>query len=269
MNYQTIEPVGVLKDYVQYFWILKVSKDFIPTFDFQTFADGSSGIIVQQAQGQSGVKRDGNYLPTSFIYGQSTQPTFSVGMAGLFAVGVVFHPHTIHELFEIDAYVLTNNVIPLQDFIPNSKLEQQVFGDTKKALYTLSKFLIEQIGIKGTNVGEIFPNALQLIQHHRGALPVRDILSHYQISERKLQRLFLKTIGVSPRMFLQITRFQHAVKILKTSPNTRIVELSHDLGYSDQAHFIHTVKKFSGFSPRVLKQYLNRQIANAMLTSES
>lgn len=69
------------------------------------------------------------------------------------------------------------------------------------------------------------------------------------ISGRQLERRFLARVGVSPRAYASLRRFERAVAIAKTAPS--LTRAALDAGYYDQAHFNREVRRFTGQAPGV------------------
>ena len=59
-------------------------------------------------------------------------------------------------------------------------------------------------------------------------------------------------IGISPKQYLKIIRFQSAIFLKQKNNNLNMTELSYESGYLDQSHFINDFKSLSGLTP---KQY--------------
>ncbi|HMX79717.1 MAG TPA: helix-turn-helix transcriptional regulator, partial [Ferruginibacter sp.] len=80
-------------------------------------------------------------------------------------------------------------------------------------------------------------------------------------SQKHLIKLFKDHVGITPKGFLKIIRFQKAVQEIEASKNIHWARLALESGYYDQAHFIHDFKEFSGFTPQEYTQkqydYLN------------
>lgn len=85
-----------------------------------------------------------------------------------------------------------------------------------------------------------------------GAPSVRALADRFALTERTVQRLFKNNVGVSPKLFCKLARFQKALQRLKHTPYGGLGPLAHELGYFDQAHFIHDVKQLSGKAPTEL-----------------
>lgn len=75
-------------------------------------------------------------------------------------------------------------------------------------------------------------------------------------SQKHLISMFRKHVGITPKAFLQIARFQKVITEIEARRAPDWGAVAHDCGYYDQAHFISDFKHFSGFTPR---QYLETQ----------
>lgn len=68
------------------------------------------------------------------------------------------------------------------------------------------------------------------------------------LGERQLERRFQAKVGLSPRAFLTLRRFERAVELSKRARS--FTQLALDAGYSDQPHFNRDFRRFAGQSPR-------------------
>lgn len=70
----------------------------------------------------------------------------------------------------------------------------------------------------------------------------------YGASLRSVQRRFGEAVGMTPAYVTQIERAWRAVELLKTG--MPIIEVVHELGYSDQAHLNKNLRKITGYTPK-------------------
>ncbi len=70
------------------------------------------------------------------------------------------------------------------------------------------------------------------------------------LSERQLERRFLQRVGVTPKRFATLRRFERAIASARTAPSLTAVAL--DAGYYDQSHFVREFRRFTGVSPGAL-----------------
>ncbi len=70
------------------------------------------------------------------------------------------------------------------------------------------------------------------------------------LSERQLERRFLQRVGVTPKRFATLRRFERASALAVTAPSLTDAALA--AGYYDQSHFIRDFRRFAGEAPGVL-----------------
>jgi AraC-like DNA-binding protein len=99
------------------------------------------------------------------------------------------------------------------------------------------------------NVDPLVDAAVSLIQSTRGSLPVKTVCQELGDSKQYLERKFRDQVGLSPKMFSRILRFQSAYDHWMIQPASKIFWQEHAELYYDQAHFIREFKQFTGFSP--------------------
>lgn len=68
-------------------------------------------------------------------------------------------------------------------------------------------------------------------------------------SQKHFTEMFRKNVGVTPKAYLKLMRFQKAVKTIDAASLIEWDMLAQDCGFYDQSHFINDFKHFSGFTP--------------------
>jgi AraC-like DNA-binding protein len=71
-----------------------------------------------------------------------------------------------------------------------------------------------------------------------------------KISPRQLERRFKLQVGVAPKLFSRIQRFQRVFRAMESGGNW--VEAALACGYYDQAHLVRDMREFSGETPSAL-----------------
>jgi methylphosphotriester-DNA--protein-cysteine methyltransferase len=92
-------------------------------------------------------------------------------------------------------------------------------------------------------------NAIDLISDRRGKTPISRIARDVGISERGLERHFRESIGLTPKLFSRIVRFQRVLKAIEQSPNPDIIDAAFEFGYYDQSHLIIDFRQFADKTP--------------------
>lgn len=82
-----------------------------------------------------------------------------------------------------------------------------------------------------------------------GELRVADLCRELGVGERTLERTFADVLGMTPRGFLRLTRFQAACAALRRGGWESLTQVGYDCGYYDQSHFIADFQAFAGMTP--------------------
>lgn len=95
--------------------------------------------------------------------------------------------------------------------------------------------------------------AIEEFERSMGNLTITDLRSKLPVSERHLERIFKRHVGLTPNEYRTLIRLNQAFRYLDQNPGTPFTSLSHTIGYYDQAHFVHHFKQFAGSRPSQLR----------------
>jgi len=91
--------------------------------------------------------------------------------------------------------------------------------------------------------------AVSMFEHSSGLVNVANVARMLGVSSRHLQRRFLETVGISPKLFSRMQRFQ---RVFQAMERLNWVNTAIDCGYYDQAHLIKDFQEFAGKAPTAL-----------------
>jgi AraC-like DNA-binding protein len=72
------------------------------------------------------------------------------------------------------------------------------------------------------------------------------------MSLRNFERRFHELVGVAPKFYFKLMRFNKAISIKTISPKKNWTGIAHECGYFDQTHMVKDFYQLSGFSPKEL-----------------
>jgi AraC-like DNA-binding protein len=78
---------------------------------------------------------------------------------------------------------------------------------------------------------------------------ITKIVSETGFSSRRFIELFKYHVGLPPKLFCRVRRFQSVLRHISSGRAVRWADVAQDCGYFDQAHFIHDFRSFSGINP--------------------
>jgi AraC-like DNA-binding protein len=97
--------------------------------------------------------------------------------------------------------------------------------------------------------------ALEMFGRNQTGPTVREAAKYLGLSQRRFIQVFKAEVGMTPKLFSRIQRFQQTRTFIQQNPSPNWAALALDLGYFDQSHFIREFLEFSGLSPT---DYLHR-----------
>lgn len=81
------------------------------------------------------------------------------------------------------------------------------------------------------------------------ALSIARMNAKIGYSQKHFTDLFRRAVGVTPKAYSKIVRFQRAVEVIDATTSIEWDLIAQDCGFYDQSHFINDFKHFSGFTP--------------------
>lgn len=104
---------------------------------------------------------------------------------------------------------------------------------------------------KAHNRLEINPVIQFSIEELAGSTSLKTITSQTGYSQKHLIQLFRQHVGLTPKVYARIMRFQEAIHSIEANQQVSWIDLALHCGYYDQAHFINEFRAFSGINPSV------------------
>ncbi|HSX06393.1 MAG TPA: AraC family transcriptional regulator [Candidatus Saccharimonadia bacterium] len=219
--------------------------------------NGLPGMLLQTHPNNAQVNRiatDGDTLedvPTLFVYGQITKPnTMHFGEGPFANVQVLFEPSALRSLFGIDATTITDGYLTPDRFGAQTLVaELSHIRSTDEYVRIISDFFrckLQEDIKKDSAIEE----ALTFIREHIDDVSVSDVLSHVHVSERQFEKRFLLWVGINPRLYIRIVRFNKAMELINAGTYERLSDVAAALNFHDQSHFIRDMKIFSKITPK-------------------
>lgn len=170
-------------------------------------------------------------------------------------IGASVYPIFFNFLFKKPLVELINTFVALTD-IPEfgavswpSHLEER---PTFQIIHFMESLLMDRTA--RSDFSEELVEAYHKVLEPKGYMStVEELAEWLGYSSRYMSKLFNKHLGMPPKQFLKIVRFNEAMKLMaEMDDNQTFANVAHEIGYHDQAHFIRDFKNICGRTPREL-----------------
>ncbi len=203
------------------------------------------------------------------LVGARTSPSAELILSGnVAAFTIVFLPGAFSMLFGVPAVELTNG-----DFNGQEVLGQRInelhcrLGEatTFHDRVRVADKVLTAARPATESVSAIVHTARAMIRNE-GSVRVSDIVHQTGLGLRQFERRFAHEIGVSPKLYARIIRFEAALQRRAITPSMSWTDIAHDLGYHDQMHMVHDFTRLSGDSPEAISSQLDMFVQPEVLT---
>lgn len=252
MEYNAYIPQGPLAKYIQRYWTLENDDVSTPTRD-RIFPDGCIELIFNYGDRFKKYEGDrANWQPESFIHGQLKQyiEIERTGIVGIFSVR--FRPHGLRPFVSFAVNKATEREMPVTDLWgeAGNRLAQDIaLADTTEERIRLAEAFLEQRLDASVDKNDTVHQCVERIESHMGLVSIDRLAADLCVGRRHLERKFVEHVGISPKLFARIIRFNRVLHLIEEKTENNFAYLAQESGFYDQAHFIKDFKDFTGLNP--------------------
>jgi len=248
MNFKRINPDISVKDWVECYWIIE-NDDPTPTIQ-KIIPDGFPEIIFHFGDPyRINLGSGWEVQSKNLLAGQISKHFFLQNTGKSSILGIKLKPTTLTHLFGIRMNELTDRVENLinsqSSYLKDVEKKMRLAINFDERVVIIDDFFSSLNKVLRNHTVD---NVIALMVKEHGMKSISSITSHMGLSERQLERLFKKYVGLSPKFYSRIIRF-NAIFQLREKGDPDWVDLAYEAGYADQAHFIRNFKAFTGDDP--------------------
>jgi AraC-like DNA-binding protein len=266
MEYGERPPHPALRPFVRTYWTLRgegaecAAQPVLP--------DGSTELIVHRARpfrrytGREHSQLDDGFqrqAPLLFV-GQMRAPVVLEPDGAAEVVAIRFRPHGAFALLGGPQDRLVDEIAEVEGlglaWLTAAARRAREAPTSAAAVEHLENALLRRLDRHPPRWDARVEAALAVIARSDGDVRVERAAAAAGTSRRHLERLFVEHIGLGPKVFARLVRFQAAAARLVTEPGAALAAVSGDGGYFDQSHMIRDFLAFAGASPQELRRRL-------------
>lgn len=230
---------------------------------------GSGAMLGLQVSGR--VRSDRGVLSTCGVTGIQTDARRYAYVGDTVSFLVRLTPQGAN-CFGVPSSELSGRNVALGDLVAESEVQEllgRVYeaGDERNRVRVIEEFVARR------HLAEdpLIRRAVELIDAARDAAArVAHVARALGLSERQLERRFLACVGLTPKKYASLRRFERAVALAGTTQS--LTQVALEAGYYDQSHFIREFRRFAGAPPgevlRVSDSY-NRDLESGSTIDET
>jgi len=244
MDYREIKPCEELAPFIHSYWELK--GDELDRKWERNFPDGCVGLVMNL--GDTCLTDNGSVsmeFGKTYVVGAMTSFKDSFIDSDTHLLGVCLKPATFSNFYNYASQnELINNTI---EFEKNNSFNVDKIIDNP--FNYLNHFFSDRMESKNN----LLQSVINEIHSTNGQISIYELSKRNFTTVRQLERNFKKNIGLSPKEYSNIIRFQNALSIIKNSSvNRSLLDIAFECGYYDHSHLTNEIKRNTGFSPSLL-----------------
>lgn len=251
MIYQHIEPLTSLSHYIKSLWLIDSGADTSLSKQ-KIIPDGYPELIFHYGD-RFNIKITGTWeLQEQCLLAGQIRNHFhleNTGKSGM--IGMKLMPYTLSKLFDLDMSLFKDKVVPLasvQSELLRSFTQLIPSLEDKDEFIESIQSLISERSMQVNGNETSCEIAVKKILESKGSMSIAQLCEFINISERQLERQFLKRVGVSPKLYARIIRFSYIFELMQKQDQSWS-DLVYQSGFYDQSHFIKNFKEFTGEDP--------------------
>jgi AraC-like DNA-binding protein len=199
-------------------------------------------------------KKKKQEITKSLIQGIRREPLTFIFGKNINIIGVRFLPLGFSKLLNIPDKELQykNKPVYAKDVMGNllSEIEEKIFeeSDADKKILIIENWLLELFNERKPS-DILITGAVQAITQRKGTISVKEVCDNSGGIYKKIQRTFHDYLGISPKLYSRMVRFESIHNELRTLKEVDWMSIVSKYNFYDQSHLIKEFKFFSGTSP--------------------
>jgi AraC-like DNA-binding protein len=207
---------------------------------------------LEQVEYHASGTRTGNLR--TVLFGQQTEVSHRWVGREFLLVQVVFQPGALFKLMGIPSGLLTNQYIDAETvFSADIKLVNDQINDCANypaMIAVVERFLWRQANRRRAQATHPLDTVVARLFGRPEVPPVDRLADRSCLSTRQLERVFQTRMGVSPKYYLKVLRFENAFRLRNQHPGLDWLSLALRCGYYDYQHLVKDYKSLTGHTPQ-------------------
>jgi AraC-like DNA-binding protein len=207
-------------------------------YDRETVSYQNSGKVV-------------NNLPV-VLYGQFTEVTNRKIGHQFLVFQIIFYPGALYRLTGMPAANLLNQYLDATTVFGRQlhDVNEQLYeAKNYEQMIAVANNFVRQLQQKIKKPRLMLDEAFAWLLQSHNAINIDALARAACLSARQLERNFKDRIGVNPKLYQRIIRFDKTFRLKNSQPHLDWLRIAMQQDYHDYQHLAKTYKEFTGYSP--------------------
>jgi AraC-like DNA-binding protein len=252
--YSLSRPNPALAPYIDNYWHVVATPERPFDLSVDVYVDLRADLVFNFGVGyeRTEVGRQAQQITHSNLDAQRLVPIRIVQRGHVRVAGVRFHvgglmPFVRHSL---DAF--TGRVVSIAEALGSDGVAldselRRLDGETAAQAAALDAFFLARLQPHPDHAH--MRTLLDAVNGSDGSVRVESLGDHADLAPRTVGRLFKRYLGVAPKTYAQVVRFQRCLNRLRHDPGVTLSEIATQCGYYDQSHLVRAYRRFAGVVP--------------------
>jgi AraC-like DNA-binding protein len=244
MIYKEVKPHPALVDYIDAFWT--TTSDGKKIVSEKILPDGCVDIILNLGDdcktdnGTFDIKNGRTYLVGTMKHFKIVEMKPETNL-----IGIRFKPAAFPSFYKFTSlHQITDGTV---------EFENKLSPDLKQVISNSTEYLNQFFINKLTRPNPILLPVVADIKNCRGQINVPELAKRHFTTTKQLERNFKQHVGISPKEFINLVRFQFVLHVIqKKSSERSLLTIALEHGYYDHSHLANEVKRYTGVAPTQL-----------------
>jgi AraC-like DNA-binding protein len=249
---------SLLRKYIRFFWELRIDQ---AQLNHKLIPQRNINVRFNLSDTPHYVCKDNNESLLEDVYFLGLQNQFANAFLKLNGkvniLGICFEPDGVYPFLKIPVSEFKNQILGADEI--GFKIAKEISERLKEASDITSKLVILE-----NELLSLLNNSCQIPANFRiifnalnkeNSLQLTEFCRQNNISLRRLERMYIKYVGLSANSYNTLNRFHGSLNQLLNTGFSKLSDLAYDNEYFDQMHFIKEFKRFTGNTP---KNFINQ-----------
>ncbi|NOT51618.1 MAG: helix-turn-helix transcriptional regulator [Chitinophagaceae bacterium] len=251
MQYKYLPPSPALEGYIDYYLVIECSKG-VERHPVTVYPAPQAEMVfnygdISYEQATAGERIKSSDIAVSGFFTQTTTYTNENNLA---VIMVGFKPWGIQPFITFNAGEITNINLSMEHVYPGkiNEVENRLkgAGTIQLRIQVIENFLLSII--RPFKPDELIIESVKEINRRYGQISVAELARSFFLSEKQFKRRFNNSVGINPKLFSRLVRFQHILQCMDNS-KVALLDTAIQTGFYDEAHFIKEFMNFTGKTP--------------------